>query len=320
MEDVHTTEWARKIHPRKVWYCDVGINEYSEFASANDLETHIESEHPGAFSEDQLRRKLSRNVLPSPRKPNICPLCNQDVLRLNALQQKSTGQEENIKGKEKESEGHARGRKNLKLRFQDFDDFSSSDDETQASTPKTRVIDSREGLTLDEWKVVNRQKVSTHVAGHLKSLAFFSIRYLYDDEAAAAKSEDAAFGANEAGSNGDAVERFVDDFPEAEGLPVFEDIALNDRRDADEEEHTRVALLLQEKEEPAPLPLQASALPHGLPLTQAMSYNPIKMGDTGAVLDYPGLPSLMKPSGSRRAPKYKGKDRYIAIGIDFGTT
>jgi hypothetical protein len=228
MEDVHTSEWARKVHKPNVWYCDDDSHAYCEFANADKLREHLDSKHSGAYTVEQLDRKLSRNVMPSPRKQNICPLCYQDILAIYAQQEQLVGQDR--KGKEKEQ----RPGPKKKTRFQGFDEISSSDEESlPESTSPTQAP--------EETSLTNREKVSRHIGGHLKSFAFLSIRYL-DEESTSGNSEQTAFGI--VGERSDE-ERLVDDFPEAEGLPDFDDIPRDQRPAEVEEEVTRATLAVQ---------------------------------------------------------------------------
>ncbi|RYC64812.1 hypothetical protein CHU98_g1420 [Xylaria longipes] len=93
MEDAHTTNWARRIHSPQVWYCDVSPHEYLEFGEQRELEHHLKNERSNDLDSNQLQRKLTRNVLPSPQKRNVCPLCNQDILKVYEFQEDSLGED-----------------------------------------------------------------------------------------------------------------------------------------------------------------------------------------------------------------------------------
>ncbi|KAJ8129674.1 hypothetical protein O1611_g3959 [Lasiodiplodia mahajangana] len=230
MENAHTPDWARMIHSSQVWYCDVSPHRYLEFTKKEDLETHLRDEHTKLDPEQRVRR-LERNVLPSIRKRHLCPLCNQDILRVYELQQHLPSGHET--GPFEDAVEKVRLSTDPKVRFQDVGDSSSSEDEANTDNIPP-------SLTAEEIKKLNEGKVARHVAGHLKSLAFLSIRYLEGDATAdEGDSEKAAPGGDDGDSKASSrvdklTERILDDFPEAgDGKLEFEDLPQNDRTKAD---------------------------------------------------------------------------------------
>ncbi|TRX94161.1 hypothetical protein FHL15_004929 [Xylaria flabelliformis] len=220
MDNVHTTDWARKIYSPHVWYCDVSPHEYLEFREREELEQHLWNEHSNDLNFKQLERRLERNVLPCPRDKGICPLCNQDILKIYELQESLLSEDETTPLSQKPPPF-----RDSRVRSQDVEDFSSSDEETSEDT-----VDDASSLNTEERKRLDFRKVSKHIARHLKSLAFLSIRYLGHD---AVNGEDdsgkAASGAGdsdiEVSNHADkAIKRILDDFPEAaDGKLEFED-------------------------------------------------------------------------------------------------
>ncbi|KAI0452816.1 hypothetical protein F5B21DRAFT_505895 [Xylaria acuta] len=234
MEGVHTTKWARRIHSPQVWYCDVSPHKYLEFEERGELEHHLENEHFNDLNPKQLQRRLARNVLPSRRRKNMCPLCNQDILKVYELQEHLRS--EDVTTPQKAPDQKAQPSKGPRVRFQDVEDFSSSDEETSND-----ITDDISLLNADEKNKLDLGKVSRHIAGHLKSLAFLSIRYL-DHDAVAGEGD-----SGRAASGGDcddiegsnrtdkATERILDDFPEAAYSKLeFEDTRA-ERTDSEED-------------------------------------------------------------------------------------
>ncbi|KAI0547867.1 hypothetical protein F4679DRAFT_344417 [Xylaria curta] len=222
MDDVHTIHWAQTIHSPQVWYCDVSPHEYLEFGKKEELEQHLRNKHSNDLNFKQIERRLARNVLPSPRKKNICPLCNQDVFKIYELQ-------ERLHSEARAAPPIVLGQKvrplaGSRVRFQDVED-SSGDENNVEDLVDGPSLKTEEGIKLDLWKV------SKHIAGHLKSLAFLSIRYLDHDAVTDEKdSGKAASGVDDADIEGSgradrALERILDDFPEAiDNELEFEDI------------------------------------------------------------------------------------------------
>lgn len=207
MEEAHSTEWPRKIH-NTVWYCDVEPEEYVEFPTGDKLRDHMETQH-STLPESRIVRKVARNVLRTDRNVNICPLCNQDALAVYALQ--SNMAEAASKGKAKAHNAHS----GYALDGQD-------DQREPLENEQGTRVSQGEGTRNLRQESVDYQKLVKHIAQHMKSLAFLSIRYIDDDEVSV-ESDRAASG--ERGSEeeeGD--DRLRNDFPVDEGPPQFEDI------------------------------------------------------------------------------------------------
>ncbi|KAL8296014.1 hypothetical protein RB600_001481 [Gaeumannomyces tritici] len=183
MDEVHTVDWAQKIHNHKVWYCDLTPCKHEEFSKAEGLQQHITSKHPTVLAEAQISRKLTRSFLTPPREGNVCPLCEQNVLGLEAIQQQS------VEAKDKGKETAKPTKLPKKARFQMPDGEFSSEEDTPTHPPSPSPAEPQG----DNVTISNRQKVAMHVASHLKSIAFLSIRYI-DDESAKVTSEATALG------------------------------------------------------------------------------------------------------------------------------
>ncbi|KAI1739123.1 hypothetical protein F4680DRAFT_148998 [Xylaria scruposa] len=241
MDGIHTTDWARTIYSPKVWYCDVSPHEYLEFKEKEELERHLHNEHSNELSFEQLERRLARNVLPSPREKGICPLCNQDILKIHQFHERLLVEDGSPPPMVLDQK--VRSDKGSRVRFEDVEDVSSADEETFND-----LVDDFASLNAKERSNLILGKVSKHIAGHLKSLAFLSIRYLSHDAATGeGDSGKAAFGADDADTEvsnraDKATERILDDFPEAvDGGLEFDDIQA-DRTDIEEGEHFEGAM------------------------------------------------------------------------------
>ncbi|KAL2670054.1 hypothetical protein Neosp_014935 [[Neocosmospora] mangrovei] len=176
-----------------------------------------------ALSEVQLTRKLTRNALPSLRKENICPLCNQDVLKTHV-----PTTEPDVKARKTSKSA----KQSKKAGFGDLADNLSSEDEASTGQSNDLVEPELEpGKAIhDDLMVVRRQRIAIHVASHLKSLSFLSIRYMEGDSASI-ESEHAALGIDNDASD---QERLSDIFPLSDGPLDFQDIPLDDRLGRDE--------------------------------------------------------------------------------------
>lgn len=205
MEEAHSKEWAQKIH-NTVWYCDVEPGEYAEFPTGDKLREHIKTRH-SAMTESRVVRKVTRNILRVTRNANICPLCNQDVLAVYELQSRIT--QAPSKGKQ------AAENEDVEYSF-------GGNDTQQHDSPKSPG-DNRPSF-------VDYAKMVKHVAQHLKSLAFLSIRYI-DDDNISVDSDQAASGQNGSTEEG-SDNRLFGDTPDDEGPLQFEDIPSDVRTNA----------------------------------------------------------------------------------------
>ncbi|RMJ10266.1 hypothetical protein CDV36_010103 [Fusarium kuroshium] len=244
MEQFHTADWARRIHSPSVWYCDLDPDGYQEFESADQLREHLTSRHTIA-TEVQLARRLSRSVLPSPRKESICPLCNQNVSKIH---------DPMIESKVKGKETLRFAKRPKKARFGDLADSLGSEEEASSRQPNHLV---EPELGTDDTMAVERQKLAIHVASHLKALSFLSIRYMESDSESV-KSEDAALGIDNDASDQD---RLSDIFPLSDGPLDFQDIPLDDRPANDEGPNDQDASLNFLESSPVPSPDLSSFSP-----------------------------------------------------------
>ncbi|KAK6525213.1 hypothetical protein TWF694_005359 [Orbilia ellipsospora] len=220
MDDFHTTEWIQEIHKPTIWYCDLS-HEYNEFSSANELREHLMKLHKEELTLDQLNTRARRNVLSVSRASNICPLCAQDV---SALDIKSTQITAPLKHRDCRNDAT---KKPVSEVPEGHNDSDEEDCVSGANAgPSMRVSSALlEGLQDH----VNYIKLATHIAGHLKSLAFTSLRY-FEDEGSSVESQNAAFGAGpeDLSSHGWDGDRYFDldsslsfeDIPPGQGDPV----------------------------------------------------------------------------------------------------
>lgn len=179
MDDSHGCDWPQTIHKPRVWFCDFDDGEYSEFQTAEALRDHLSDSHPQAnFSESQISSKMRWNILSIVRKPNICPLCQEDILGLNVLPSSKIHEatHKTLSGPQ------SRKRKRKVL-------FAASDDEIESDSSCAEPDGASEN---DPRGSADATKIARHIGNHLKSLAFLSIRYVdeaHDDEEGKSHSE-----------------------------------------------------------------------------------------------------------------------------------
>ena len=210
MDDFHTIDWTQDIHKPAVWYCDLDQHEYEEFANAKQLHEHLLETHEDKLTPDQRETMVQRNVLSISRGSNICPLCAQEI---SAPDTEATPAKTPSKY-QKSPKPIPPKPPAREARFQVPEDHVKSIEED--SVAKDRV---------------NHIRLANHIAEHLKSLAFPSLRY-FDDESASVESQEVALGVGveELSSQ----ERRDDHYFDLDGSLTFEDVPPHQRILADE--------------------------------------------------------------------------------------
>jgi hypothetical protein len=217
MKSSHTNEWAQEIHKSKVWYCDLGLCEFKEYSSMEELDNHIQSDHNSNVTDRQRALKLRRNVLSVPRDQNVCPLCQLDITSLNpTLPDMNVDDYEVVESKASTS-------RKVKVRIILPEEHQASDEDS-ALDNEGLVVD--EGVEVkDDPKKRLHLQLTKHIAKHLKALSFISIRH-FDDESASTNSERASHGIQGDGSDLDQSNISLSD---SESSLSFEDISPDQR-------------------------------------------------------------------------------------------
>jgi len=228
MEDHHTADWPEEIHKPKIWFCNFKPHKHQDFPEANDLQKHLLQEHKGKFTAGRIKRCLADNVVSRSRSSGLCPLCNRTVelsrgeptpivaTSLHQPSQKSTKPKPSAR----------------RIRFQvPKKDEDSKDEDLQDEDPKDD--DDEDDDDDDDDDVGSkgysaapseRSELVKHIADHLLSLAFISLRDYEDESGSEAhdscESTEAADGEQALGS---------DRFSELGDLLSFEDVPPEDR-------------------------------------------------------------------------------------------
>ncbi|EPS44160.1 hypothetical protein H072_1879 [Dactylellina haptotyla CBS 200.50] len=164
---------------------------------------------------------VRRNVLSISREPTICPLCSLDISapdEANTTDTLSTNLQEGVTKKPK-----------FQVAYDD-DEEEEEEEENHVATTDGDVQTKHNSVPEENLDTIYHIKLATHIAGHLKSLAFVSLRY-FDDDSHSTQSEGGALG--EEVSN---QERSGDHYFELDSSLSFEDILPDKRVLIDENE------------------------------------------------------------------------------------
>jgi ankyrin repeat protein len=228
MNSHHTLDWIEEIHRPATWFCEIGDHDYQDFATELELRNHLQAAHSDRFNSDQHDAVVEWNVVYISRGHGTCPLCGTDVAHL--LQNTSQPDPPSPLTKPQllakpfsSSEKPAK-----QLRFETPADPVNSDEEDyhEASDSRIDASDAGEPIAEDEQWRTNQIRLSIHIASHLKSLAFTSLRYFNDGNHDPASQESKRAASGDAGEKLSSEERYEDHCFELDQLDPtsFQDI------------------------------------------------------------------------------------------------
>ncbi|KAH7190039.1 hypothetical protein BKA60DRAFT_586652 [Fusarium oxysporum] len=193
----HNEFWYRTAYSPATYVCPLCINNTSPFANRDDLLQHLTSEHQSdTFDCGQLSMIAGQSQGIKERPYNECLLCGFVV--------ENEGQKDvpSKRQSESRSEGNTKKRKTKPHQFNVTEIFSSSEDEEDQS-----------------HKANNHESMTRHIAAHLQTLMFLTLRVISMQKGLGSEDEDAA--ESNAGTND------VQDYQVSHHLgepPSFEDV------------------------------------------------------------------------------------------------
>ncbi|CAO2657895.1 Nn.00g071550.m01.CDS01 [Neocucurbitaria sp. VM-36] len=177
MESIHTGRWCQEVHKPKAWYCDAaheGKTGFLFFDNAEQLKSHLELYHKDTVPSARLASKVRRSVISRSRDVDLCPLCHEVISTVTPDITKSSELEEKISPKIGKSKPLKR-----ELPIHMPESYFISDDE---SFDKDMALGA-DAIRAEQDRIKDpaQSKLSKHIAEHLKSLAFVSLRWFGDD-------------------------------------------------------------------------------------------------------------------------------------------
>ncbi|KAG4444052.1 hypothetical protein IFR05_000512 [Cadophora sp. M221] len=176
MESEHEPDWPRFIYPKSSeWRCTLSGDHTGSFTDVVSLEQHLSSFHSKEFDMSDLDLVAKNSRFPQPRDPDICPLCQESINSLKPA----------VQHQEPEKKNPSRKKRVVKFK----DQSSSSGDEIDGKIQTASSLIPPRNST---------SKMVKHVAKHLKSVSFLSLRGLEPEEE---DEEDDSSGAKMRGSD-----------------------------------------------------------------------------------------------------------------------
>jgi hypothetical protein len=240
MNETHTEAWSQYIYST-TWHCTLQHDYVPDsFQTADELYNHLEAVHREVSQSRELLALAQKSKVLEPRKADICPLCNESITQLTDhsvpvayLEHDESGDTVASMTSEKKPSERTKTRR---VGFANLNDLEGLDDKAKSKDLRIQSIQTPENPSGSS---ALRLKMAKHVAGHLKSLSFLSLRGVEQDvEDDASASHNAVHAVDEGGSGSD-VERVT--FGLDEPL-LFDDIS--ERRllmDEEEQKENREA-------------------------------------------------------------------------------
>lgn len=203
MEERHGSDWAQYIHRPFQYRCPLGHDTTMAFSTEENLIHHLVSAHSEAFQGSELRDIAGRSKVAIPSLEAICVLCNQNVSIIpDGTESKGTAAGEGESGQEKlepSEEKHTTGSEATTEAPKPPPAIVGNPTEPEGprarvgfvlppnhrapdSTATTAKHTSCSGEDIDREDLGSvRVKLHNHLADHLRSVAFLSLRW-WDEE------------------------------------------------------------------------------------------------------------------------------------------
>ncbi|XDG05194.1 hypothetical protein ABKA04_004809 [Annulohypoxylon sp. FPYF3050] len=172
MHEKHGMLWPQEIYMPFQWCCDIG-HSAPQYFTEDGLERHLRETHSNIFTSDQQAVLLEQSTVPSRRQLNVCPLCNCVPENLDKhLDDPDVSKESPKKSKSKDLlKDRELSQRSRKVMF-------------DADLAETLVVDNSDaldknlthsGLHSESLQLIDLER---HIANHLRSISFISIRNL----------------------------------------------------------------------------------------------------------------------------------------------
>jgi hypothetical protein len=235
MTKAHGGEWPREMYKPTQWFCDVDHPNTLYFPYDQELVQHLRDTHSGTFNETQIATVLSQNTLSTPRDRHVCPLCNCVPDRLSRLMAANVNSEVITPWVHKPihelTPGASSGSSAIPgLKPRPVLPFPSWPLRTTRFAGEQAQDEDSASVKLHSGKSPSKnfgfsKELERHIASHLRSIAFISIRNL-------ASEEDAMSNASGQGERSSRKSNLrTDDEASEPSLLVFDDIPPEDRED-----------------------------------------------------------------------------------------
>lgn len=185
MEKHHSPNWIATINSKAIWRCNIGHESPQLFDDEASLRDHMQKHHLDSYTEHQLGRIARRSSIRIPGCQDICPICGRDPNNDLIIADEPNHSQYSYQNKRKrESEPIIQTQLNINDQGKRRKVILEGEREiianksASASEPASELASSRkaESILPQSMDQLRRERLLIHIAEHLQSLSFMSLR------------------------------------------------------------------------------------------------------------------------------------------------
>ncbi|KAK1252949.1 LOW QUALITY PROTEIN: hypothetical protein MKX08_004136 [Trichoderma sp. CBMAI-0020] len=182
MEEHHSINWIKTINYKTIWRCDIEHKPPEQFDDEAMLRDYMQKHHIELFTESQLAAIARRSSVRIPGSQDTCPLCGFDASEAPLITDQSSDLQPPQKKRKREVQHAPRANLNVnvqakrtKVHFQNRAETSTYGPSRESDLEPTRGPDI-DSISPQIKARLQRERLSRHIATHLKALSFMSLR------------------------------------------------------------------------------------------------------------------------------------------------
>lgn len=185
MEKHHSPNWIATINSKAIWRCKIGHESPELFDDEASLRDHMRKHHLDSYTEHQLGRIARRSSIRIPGSQDICPICGRDPNNDLIIADEPNDSQHSYQNKRKrESEPIIQTQLNIndqgkrrKVILEGKREIIANES-ASAGEPASELASSRktESILPQSMDQLRRERLLIHIAEHLQSLSFMSLR------------------------------------------------------------------------------------------------------------------------------------------------
>ncbi|KAM0524477.1 hypothetical protein ACHAPE_000571 [Trichoderma viride] len=182
MEEHHSINWIKTINYKTMWRCDIKHKPPEQFDDEAMLRDHMQKYHIELFTESQLAAIARRSSVRIPGSQDICPLCGFDASEASLLADQSSDLQSPRNKRKRAVKRAQRTNLNVDVQAKRTKFYHQNRAETSTHGPSNSSQSDSEltrGPSTDSISPqikarLQRERLSRHIATHLKALSFMS--------------------------------------------------------------------------------------------------------------------------------------------------
>lgn len=185
MENHHSPNWIATINSKAIWRCNIGHESPQLFDDEASLRDHMRKHHLDSYTEHQLGRIARRSSIRIPGSQDICPICGRDPNNDLIIADEPNDSQHSYQNKRKrESEPiiqtqlkiHDRGKRRKVILEGEREILANESASASESASELASSQKPESILPQSMYQLRRERLLIHIAEHLQSLSFMSLR------------------------------------------------------------------------------------------------------------------------------------------------